>query len=117
MIVLNKISQQFELTKLFPMKAFNKKTARPQLWAIGDIRSRIDRSERHAPVNIDDLSSFSIDVYFSDPASTGDEPYTCEFDLDGDSTIDATVSDVTGTSCETTRSSRRPGPAPRYSGS
>ena len=62
-----------------------------------------------APVNIADQSSYSIDVAFNDPGGELDEDYVCEFDLDGDSTMDATVSGVTGSSCSTTLSYTEPG--------
>jgi hypothetical protein len=55
-----------------------------------------------APININDQSSFSVDVTFSDPAGAADEPYTCEFDLnyDGETlNVDETVNNVSGTVC------------------
>jgi hypothetical protein len=53
------------------------------------------------PVNINDQSSFIVDVSFTDPAGVNDEGYTCDFDLDNNGSNDVTLSGVTGTSCST----------------
>lgn len=65
-----------------------------------------------SPVNMNDQSSFSVDVTFSDPANAADEFYTCKFDLNYDGlTFDAdvTVNNITGTSCNASLNFVEPG--------
>lgn len=61
------------------------------------------------PVAIKDQTSFNIDVTFRDPAGAADEPYTCDFDLDNDGTVDQTVSNVAGATCNTPLAYAGPG--------
>ena len=61
------------------------------------------------PIDINGQSSFSGDVFFTDPAGANDEPYTCDFDMDSDTTVDVTVTGVTGTSCSNTLNYSEPG--------
>jgi hypothetical protein len=64
------------------------------------------------PVDVNYQASFSVDVGFSDPAGTADEPYTCQFDLDYDDTftVDVTVSNEVGTTnCTTSLNYAEPG--------
>ena len=64
------------------------------------------------PVNINVQSSFSVDVTFSDPAGTNDEPYTCAFDMDyggAPFNADATFTGITGTSCSNPLNYAEPG--------
>jgi hypothetical protein len=60
------------------------------------------------PININEQSSYQINVAYSDPGGTFDESYTCDFDMNYDGIIDATTQ-VAGTSCSTPLTYSEPG--------
>jgi hypothetical protein len=60
------------------------------------------------PIRVDAQANHIVDVQFGDPAGAFDTPYTCSFDLDGDTVIDAQDADGI-TECRTSLSYVEPG--------